>query len=168
VNSVHENVVAGEVYPYEFLVENCPDEKKRDIDYVMSLLDWEKNVDPHYKRTYFRPPLPCPTADERVVERWITYGNDYFGAKELTIAPGQHVVVQDKVAFGCIMIQGHGRFGSYEAEAATMLRFGQRSADEYFVSEQAAREGLAITNASRCEPIVILKHFGPNHPDMPR
>jgi hypothetical protein len=168
VNSVHENVASGEVYPYEFLAENCPEEKKRDIDYIMSLLDWEKNVDPHYKRTYFRPPLPCPTADERVAEHWITYGNEYFGARELTIAPGQRVVVRDRVAFGCIIIQGYGQFGPYAAGAATMLRFGQRSADEYFVSEQRAREGLAITNASPCEPMVILKHFGPNHPDMPR
>lgn len=168
VNSVHENVVAGEVYPYEFLAENCPPDRQRDIDYVMSLLDWPKNVDPHYRRTYFRPPLPRPVVDERVQERWITYGNNYFGATELTVAPGQEVTVRDAVAFGCIIIQGHGRFGSYEAEAAGMLRFGQRSADEYFVSEPAAREGVTIANASHCEPLVLLKHFGPNHPEMPR
>lgn len=168
VNSVHENIVAGEVYPYEFLAENCPPDRQRDIDYVMSLLDWQKNVDPHYRRTYFRPPLPRPVVDERVQEMWITYGNDYFGATELTVAPGQEVTVRDAVAFGCIIIQGHGRFGPYEAEAAGMLRFGQRSADEYFVSEPSAREGLIIANASHCEPLVLLKHFGPNHPEMPR
>lgn len=28
VNSVHENVTAGEVYPYDFLVENCPEDQK--------------------------------------------------------------------------------------------------------------------------------------------
>lgn len=58
VNSVQENIAAGEIYSYEFLVENVPEERKRDIDYVMSLMDWEKNVDPHYKRKYFRPPVP--------------------------------------------------------------------------------------------------------------
>lgn len=168
VNSVHENVVAGEIYPYEFLVENCPADRMRDSDYIMRLLDWEKNVDPHYKRTYFRPPVLCPALDERFQERWITYGNDYVGAKELTVAPGQTVTIRDRVAFGCIIIQGHGTFGPYDAEAAVMLRFGQMSADEYFVSEQAAKDGLAISNASRCEPMVILKHFGPNHPGMPR
>ncbi len=41
------------------------------------------------------------------------------------------------------------------------------SADEYFVGESAARAGITITNKSRWEPMVILKHFGPNHPDMP-
>ena len=65
------------------------------------------------------------------------------------------------------MIQGHGKFGEYDAEAAIMLRYGQTSADEYFVSEKAAKEGITITNNSHHEPMVILKHFGPNHPDMP-
>jgi len=48
-----------------------------------------------------------------------------------------------------------------------MLRFGQLSGDEYFVSEQAAKAGVTITNHSPWEPLVILKHFGPNHPDAP-
>ena len=49
-----------------------------------------------------------------------------------------------------------------------MLRYGQLSADEYFVSEEAAKQGVTITNHSHWEPLVALKHFGPNHPDMPR
>ncbi|HEY0827431.1 MAG TPA: hypothetical protein VGE40_05015 [Bacilli bacterium] len=168
VNSVHENVTSGEVYPYEFLVENCPEEKKRDIEYILSLMDWEKNIDPHYKKNYFRAPVLCSHSDEQHTEKWITYANEYIGAKELTIQPGQTVVVEDAAAYGCIMIQGHGKFGEYDAEAAIMLRFGQMSADEYFVSEAAAREGVIITNCSLHEPMVILKHFGPNHPDMPQ
>jgi len=168
VNSVYENITAGEVYAYEFLVENCPEDKKRDVDYILNLMDWEKNVDPHYKKKYFRPPIVCPHSDERCTEKWIAYANDYIAAKELTVMPGQTVVVKDAAAYGCIIIQGHGKFGVYDAEAAIMLRFGQLSADEYFVSETAAKEGVTIANHSRWEPMVILKHFGPNHPDMPR
>jgi hypothetical protein len=159
VNSVHENVTAGEVYPYEFLAENCPDDRKRNIDYIFSLMDWEKNVDPHYKKNCFRPPIACKTDDEGYSEQWITYGNEYFGAKELTVSPGQSVKVKDGAAYGCIVI--------HDAEAAVMLRFGQMSADEFFVSERAAKKGVEIVNHSRWEPMVILKHFGPNHPDMP-
>jgi hypothetical protein len=48
-----------------------------------------------------------------------------------------------------------------------MLRYGQASADEYFVSEDAAKEGVKITNSSKYEPMVMLKHFGPNNPDVP-
>jgi len=167
VNSVYENITANEIYPYEFLVENCPEDKKRDIDYVISLMDWEKNIDPHYKKTFFRPPIICENSNEQFTEKWISYANDYVGAKELSIQPGQTVTIKDPVAYGCIMIQGHGKFGEYDAEAAIMLRYGQASADEYFVSEKAAKEGITIKNNSQHEPMVILKHFGPNHPDMP-
>lgn len=164
VNSVYENITAGEVYSREFLVENCPEDKKLDLDYIMSLMDWEANVDPHYKQRFFRPPV-IASQTEQYTEKWITYGNDYIGAKELTIQPGQSVSISDPVAYGCILIQGHGTFGTFDAEAAVILRYGQPSADEYFVSEQAARTGVSITNQSRFEPMVILKHFGPNHPD---
>lgn len=167
VNSVHENIVWGENYPYEFLVENCPEDKKRNIDYIMSLMDWEKNIDPHYKKNYFRPPIICPHSDERHIEKWITYGNDYFGSKELTILPRQTVIIQDPAAYGTILIQGNGTFGVHDAETAVMLRFGEMSGDEFFVSEDAARNGVTITNRSKWEPMVFLKHFGPNHPDMP-
>lgn len=168
VNSVYENIASGEVYDYDFLVENCPEDKKRNLEYVMSLLDWEKNVDPHYRKHYFRPPVACPNSDGRYAEKWVAYANDYIAAKELTVQPGQKVVVSDGAAYGCIIIQGHGRFGAYDAEASVMLRFGQPSNDEFFVSEAAAKQGVVIENRSRFQPMVILKHFSPNHPDMPR
>lgn len=168
VNSVQENVTAGEVYSYDFLVENVPVDKKRSIDYVISLMDWDKNVDPHYRQHYFRPPLPCTPCGSGYEEKWITYANDYFGAKELAVLPGQTVTIKDGAAYGCILVQGYGKLGGYAAEAAIMLRYGQLSADEYFVSEATAKEGVTISNHSRWEPLVMLKHFGPNHPDMPR
>jgi len=168
VNSVYENITAGEVYPYNFLIENCPADKQRDVDYVMSLMDWDANIDPHYKQHYFRPARTTPESDARFTEKWIAYANDYIGAKELTIHPGQTVTLQDPIAFGCIVIQGHGTIGVHAVESATMLRYGQMSADEFFISETASRRGVTYVNASTCESLVILKHFGPNHPAMPR
>lgn len=166
VNSVYENITSNEVYPYEFLVENCPEDKKRNVDYVMSLMDWQKNIDPHYKKNYFRPPVLCSNSDEKHTEKWVVYANDYIASKELRIEPGQTVTVKDGAAYGCIIIQGHGKFGIYDAEASVMLRFGQASNDEYFVSEDAAKSGVVISNHSQFQPMVVLKHFGPNHPDM--
>ena len=167
VNSVYENITSGEVYPYEFLVENCPEDKKRDLDYVIGLMDWEKNIDPNYRKHYFRPPVVC-SEDKAYIERWVVYDNPYICAKELTVYPGQTVISHDKAAYGCIIVQSHGIFGTYEAEAAGTLRFGQLSADEYFVSELTAKKGVQIINRSQCEPMVILKHFGPNNEDMPK
>ena len=166
VNSVYENIASDEVYPHDFLVENCPDDKKRNVDYVLSLMDWEKNIDPHFKKTFYRPPIVA-FSDETHTEKWIAYANPYIGSKELTVNPGQSVTIKDGAAYGCIVIQGHGEFGAFNAETATMLRYGQLSADEYFVSEKAAKAGVKITNRSQFEPMVILKHFGPNHPEMP-
>ncbi len=166
VNSVYENIVFGEVYPYEMLVENCPEENKEDLDYVISLMDWEKNIDPDYKAHYFRKPIVI-CDDEDHTDKWVVYGNDYIAAKELTVKPGRSILIQDDAAYGCILVQGHGTFGSYQAEAAGTLRFGQLSADEYFVSEKAARDGLLVTNASRFEPLVMLKHFGSNNREVP-
>ena len=137
------------------------------MDYVISLMDWEKNVDPHYKKTYFRPPIAC-SSDDRHTEKWITYANDYIATKELTVYPGQTVVIKDQAAYGCIFIQGHGKFGVYEAETPVMLRFGKLSADEYFVSEKAAKEGVAITNTSKFDNIVMLKHFANNNHETPK
>lgn len=168
VNSVQENVTSGEVYPRDFLVENVPESKKQDIDYVMSLMDWEKNVDPHYRARFFRPPVPCPRTEDGLSAKWVVYANPYIGAKETTVLPGRTVTVKDAAAFGCIIVQGFGRFGPFDAEAAGMLRFGQLSGDEYFVSEKAASGGVKVANASKWEPMVILQHFGPNNREMPR
>ena len=168
VNSMHENIVWGEVYPKDFLVGNLPREEQDDLDAVMALLDWEVNVDPHYRKNYFLPPLPIDTGTKDYSEKWITYRNPYFAAKETTVEPGKSVVLRDKAAYGCIIVQGNGSFGAYDdAECAVMLRYRQLSADEYFVSEKAAREGVPVTNRSSFEPMVILRHFGPNT-DAPR
>jgi hypothetical protein len=106
--------------------------------------------------------------NEDYEEKWIAYANDgYFSAKELSISPGKSAAIKEPAAHGVIFIQGHGAFGAFPCEAPGMLRFGQQSADEYFVSESAAKKGVVITNASPVEPLVLLKSFGPNHPDAP-
>ncbi len=70
-------------------------------------------------------------------------------------------------AYGLIMMQGHGRMGVWDVETPTMIRYGQQTNDEFFVSEVAAKEGVTITNPSTCDPLVMLKHFGPDNPDLP-
>ncbi len=166
VNSVFENVVSGEIYPPEMLDEELPAEEKGDIDAVFDLLDWEKNLDPHYKKHYFRPPVLIQE-DERYKESWIVYGNPYVSAKETVIKPNQSVVMQDDVAYGCIFIQGHGTFGAHVCETPTLLRFGEQSSDEFFVSAEAANAGVRISNPSPTEDLVLLKHFGPNAKGVP-
>ena len=37
---------------------------------------------------------------------------------------------------------------------------------EFFVSEEAAKEGVRIVNPSKADPLVILKHYGAGNPDL--
>ena len=166
VYAVWENVVAGEVIGRKLLVEQCPEDKRENVDYIFSLLDWEKNTDSEFRQKYFRPPISAVSENE-YKEDWITYGNDFFGAKELTIFPGQKAVVRDDAAYGIVFVQGYGEFGMHKCSVPTMLRFGKQSDDEFFVSESSAKKGVTIVNHSKTEPLVGLKHFGPNHPEMP-
>ena len=46
-----------------------------------------------------------------------------------------------------------------------MIRFGQMTQDELFVTAAAAKEGVTVENTSATDPLVILKHFGPGNPD---
>jgi hypothetical protein len=42
-----------------------------------------------------------------------------------------------------------------------MIRYGQMTQDELFVTAAAANNGVAIRNESATENLVFLKHFGP-------
>ena len=64
------------------------------------------------------------------------------------------------------MMQGHGKMGVWDIETPALIRYGQLTNDEFFVSEKAAMTGVRITNKSTTDPIVMLKHFGPGNPDM--
>jgi len=158
VNAVFENITDNEIYDDSFLYENCPPQHQGDPAYVVGMMDWEKNVDPKYKEHFFRPPVIL-SQDEAHVEKQVVYGNPYIAAKELTVNPGCTVVIKDESAYGCILTQGYGRIGGHACATATMLRFGQKSEDEFFVSYAAAAKGVVITNTSKYEPLVILKHY---------
>ena len=60
------------------------------------------------------------------------------------------------------MLQGQGTIGNWELETPTLIRYGELTHDEYFVTEEAAKKGVKITNTSSTEPIVMLKHFAEN------
>lgn len=168
LNCVFENVVCGEIYDKNFLYDICPEEKKNCVDYILEAVDWEKNYDGDFKKHYFRPPVKLPKKIDGMEERWICYGNEYMTAKEVTIEPETEAILTDNAAYGCIMIQGHGKFGNFEAEAVNMMRVGDMTKDEYFVSKKRAKKGVVIINRSLTEPMVILQHFGPDNPVYPQ
>ena len=106
------------------------------------------------------------TTCEYLNENWVCYGSTQFSASELTVPPGRTATVRNAAAYGMIMMQGHGRMGVWDVETPAMIRLGQLTSDEFFVSESAATEGVTIINPSPTEPLVMLKHFGPGNPDL--
>lgn len=165
VFGMYQSLVNNVPIDWSLLVKNVPEDKHHDLDYIIAMIDWDTNILPNFKTKYFRPPLPVkPVAEmqsEGYSENWITYGNEYFAAKELTILPGRTVTVRDPGPYGLIMMQGHGTMGDWPIETPALIRFGQLTHDEFFVSAATAQAGVKIHNPSLTDPIVMLKHFGP-------
>lgn len=157
--------------PDELQWKDVPADRVGDLEYILDLLDWEANVDPDFVRN--RQLIPFLTEESAQDgppghrEKWIVYKSPTFSAKELTLAPGAAATVTDTDAYGVVVVQGRGTFGVHPAAAPTSVRFGQLTEDEFFVSEQAARDGVRVTNASSSEPLVLLKHFGPGNASLP-
>ena len=169
VFAMFQSMVEGRPVSWDLLVKDVPKEHSQDLDYLIDMLDWEANVDPEFATHNFTTPRPVRSEDEMrdggYREVWVTYGTKHYSAKELTVLPGRSVTVTDAAAYGTILTQGYGALGKHKAETPSLIRFGQLTNDEFFVSADAARTGVKITNASDKEPLVLLKHFGPGNPD---
>lgn len=165
VFAMFQSIVWDAYTPWELLVKNVPDDHKHDLDVIMSLIDWDLNVDPDLYANRYTPPKPVSDLAAMRAggyqELWITYKSDYFSAKELTVLPGRTVSISDDAAYGMIVIQGRGEVGPLDTSSPAMIRFGQMTEDEFFVSAQAAQNGVTIVNASEFDDLVMLKHFGP-------
>lgn len=167
VSSMYQNVVEDRFIDRSMLVNNVPDDKKDDLDYLVEQIDWAENLDPDFKAKHFlRPVTIAETETEGYLDKWIVYGKikdkQRFSAKELTIAPGAACTVKDDGAYGLICVQGHGTINGLPLSSPTLVRFRQTTEDEFFCSANAAREGVRFENKSDTEPLVCLRHFGPD------
>ncbi len=172
VFAMFQSLVDGRVVPWDLLVKDVPPAHRQDLDYILGMIDWEANLDPEFAA--HRRFHPIAVRDEAqmleagYLEKWITYAApQYYSAKELTVHPGRSVIVRDAAAYGLIVVQGHGAVGAHGVETPTLIRFGEMTQDELFVTAAAAARGVAVSNASAHEDLVILKHFAPQNPDVP-
>jgi hypothetical protein len=165
VFSMFQSLVWDVYTPKEMLYKDVPKDKKGNIDYLIDLLDWETNVDPNFYANRFMAPKPVKELSEMhdlgYEENWIVYKSEYFSAKELTVYPKQSVVIKDDRAYGAVVVQGHGSLAGLDIESPAMIRFGEMTQDELFVTDSAAREGVTVENRSSTENLVLLKHIGP-------
>lgn len=169
VYAMYQSLVDDQIVPESLLWKDCPADRVGDFDYLVEVIDWELNVDPDFGRHRFMRPVDArPEAEMRdggYLDRWICYKSPAVSAKELTVLPGRTAVIRDEAAYGLIVMQGHGSMNGLALETPALIRFGQLTSDEYFVSEAAAKQGVTIVNASVTDPLVMLKHFGPANPE---
>jgi len=169
VFAMFQSMVEGRAVPWDLMVKDVPVENHRDLDYLIDMLDWDANVDPTFvERRLFHPKPVKPEkemADAGYSEKWVVYSTSHYSAKELTILPGCSATIRDAGAYGAIVVQGWGTVGKLDVETPSLIRHGQMTKDELFVSAAAAQRGVAVTNRSDKEDLVMLKHFGPGNPD---
>lgn len=173
VLSMFQSMVDGRQVKRELLVQDVPPEKYDDLDFLADLANLPKNMDPDFKKNHYLEPIAVnDSASEGFSDRWVVYGRingqQRFSAKELTVAPGARCTIRDSGASGLIVTQGHGSIGKLNISCPSLIRFGQMTEDEVFVSYEAATAGVAIENRSQIDPLVTLRYFGPDvHSDMP-
>jgi hypothetical protein len=170
VFSMFQNVVEGRYVPWSLLVKDMPAERHQDLDFIVGQLDWERNVDPEFRNHNYIEPLDADSGPGWF-DRWVVYGRvagaQLFSAKELTLDPGATCTIKDPGASGWLTVQGCGTVGKLRTQSPTIIRFGQLTEDEIFITSDAAARGVRITNTGG-EPLVGLRYFGPDvFPSVP-
>jgi hypothetical protein len=172
VFGMYQSMVEGRPVPWSLLTKDMPPDKHHDLDFIVEQLDWEGNVNPRFKDSHYLEPIPVADSNGAgYVDRWIVYGKvhgeELFSAKELTVQPGVKAAIKDNGAYGLIAVQGSGRIGKLALQTPAMIRFGELTEDEVFVSHEAARQGVVFEN-NGSEPLVTLRYFGPGtNPQAP-
>ena len=173
VFGMFQSLVEGREVPWSLLVKDVPKEKHRDLEFIIDQLDWEKNVDTHFKEhNYLEPIVDEGASRPGAVDRWIVYGTidgqQLFSAKELMVEPGAKFTLKDGCASGWITVQGRGRIGKLDLQTPAMIHFGEETEDEVFITHEAAMADIEIENTGS-EPLVSLRYFGPDvHKNLPK
>lgn len=159
-----QSMVQDKYIEKELLTKFIPENKLQDVEFMADVLDWEANTDPNFKRNHYCEPIPVSDevdmVEEGFCEKWIAYGSSEFCAKELTVFPGAEVTIRDSASYGLIAVQGHGVINNNKIESPVCIRYGKPTSDEFFVSKNAANEGVRIINDSETDDLVVFKNFG--------
>ena len=170
VFAMFQSLTGDQIVPEDLLWKDTPRDHRGNFDYLIDVINWEMNLDPDFGQKRFMRPKPsraiAEMENEGYLDNWICYKSTAFSAKELTVLPGRTATIKDSAAYGLIVLQGHGSMGVWDIESPALIRFGQLTYDEFFVSESAAKSGIVIANPSKADPLVMLKHFGPDNPDL--
>ena len=173
VFGMFQSLVEGREVPWSLLVKDMPKDKHQDHDFIISRTRLGKERRSRISRntTIWSRSSITARSGKGYSDRWIVYGTidgqQLFSAKELTLEPGV-VHAARPGASGWITVQGRGRIGRLPLQTPAMIRFGQATEDEVFITAEAAAKGVEVENTGS-EPLVGLRYFGPDtHPNLPK
>ena len=182
VFGMFQSLVEGREVPWSLLVKDMPKDKHKDLDFIVGQLDWEKNVDTHFKEhNYLEPIVDKERSGKGYTDRWIVYGTvdgqQLFSAKELTLDPGASCTLQDPGASGWITVQGRGRMGTLDIanpgddplrrrnrRRSVHLARSRHGAASKSKTPAASRSSASATSARTCTKIPEVGDYQNNGP----
>ena len=128
--AMFQSMVEGRPVPWDLLVQDVPKAKRKDLDYLVDMLDWPANTEANFKQKHYLEPINvADSASDGYVGQnglcTVTWqaGQLFCAARELTIEPDARCTIKDHGVYGVIAIQGHGRIGKLPINSPAMIRF---------------------------------------------
>ncbi|HET8527093.1 MAG TPA: hypothetical protein VFM81_10730, partial [Actinomycetota bacterium] len=156
---------AGTIISKELLWKDVrpEDREAKGERFILELIDWEENGDPHLYENHRLTPLPIEdTRAPGGEESWIFYDTPKFSGKRLVVEPGSSFTGRDDGVYTVFVWRGSGTYGGLE------VRGGEPGLDELIVTHDRASRGVEVRNTGT-EELMLITFFGPdvNH-DVPR
>ncbi|RIV28679.1 hypothetical protein D2Q93_02755 [Alicyclobacillaceae bacterium I2511] len=64
MGAIFQSMVEGRPVPWEALVQSVPEDRKRDLDYLIDLIDWEANTVTDFAAVHVRQPYLTRKVDK--------------------------------------------------------------------------------------------------------
>ncbi len=173
VFGMFQSLVEGREVPWSLLVKDMPKEKHQDLDFIIDQLDWDKNVDTHFKEHNYLEPIVDRDAQRQGLHRSLDrLRHDRRRAavqrQGIDGRAGRKCTLQDPGASGWITVQGRGRMGKLNLQTPAMIHFGAADRGRSVHHARSSPRRREIENTGS-EPLVGLRYFGPDvHDNLPK
>ena len=141
VFGMFQSMVEGRAVPWDLLVKDVPPEHHQDLDYIISMLDWDKNVDPEFMNNNFFEPAPVSDA-----------GHDARRGVSRALGRLQHGLLLRQGTHGLSATLGH-RSGRSRLRFNCQPRLGTNrrdgSGNAFFDPLRRTHQGRAFRNRRR-------------------
>jgi hypothetical protein len=149
---------AGSIISKELLWKDVrpEDREAKGERFILELIDWEENGDPHLYENHHLAPLPIEGARAPGCEEsWVFYDTRKFSGKRLVVEPGCTFTSRDDGVYTVFVWRGSGTFGGFE------VRGGEPGLDEMIVTHDRATRGVEVRNTG-AEELMLITFFGPD------